>query len=90
MTRRSRHHETRPDRRFRRLLPAALSTAAIAVGALPGAAQAAPAANLTLKPTATGYALVSPAGRVAYAADGARARERCLRRALQLGVIRLK
>ena len=60
-------------------------------GTLPGAAQAAPAAELALKPTATGYALVSPAGRVAEPLGRPRAcRERCLRRALQLGVIRLK
>ena len=90
MTRRSRHHETRPDRRYRRLLPTVLSSAALAVGVLPGSAQAAPPAELSLKATTTGYALVSPSGRVAYAADGARARERCLRRALQLGVIRLR
>ena len=82
--------EPRPDRRFRRLLPAVVASAAIAAGVLPGAAQAAPAADLALKPTATGYALVGPSGRVAYSADGARARERCLRRALQLGAVRLR
>ena len=82
--------EPRPDRRFRRLLPTVLSSAAIAVGVLPAAASAAPAPQLKLTPTTTGYALVTEAGRIAYSADGARARERCLRRALQLGVIRLR
>ena len=65
-------------------------SAAIAAGALPAATEAAPGAELSLKPTSTGYALVSPSGRVAYSADGARARERCLRRALQMGAIRLR
>jgi hypothetical protein len=82
--------QPRPDRRFRKLLPAVVTTAAIAVGALPTSAEAAPGAELALRPTSTGYALVSPSGRVAFSADGARARERCLRRALQLGVIRLR
>ena len=82
--------QPRPDRRYRRLLPAVLTTAAIAAGALPGTTEAAPGAELKLEATATGYALVSPSGRVAYSADGARARERCLQRALKMGVIRLR
>jgi hypothetical protein len=82
--------EPRPDRRHRRLLPTVLSSAAIAAGMLPGAAQAAPAPELSLKATTSGYALVTPAGKVAYQAQGARARERCLRRALQLGALRLR
>jgi hypothetical protein len=82
--------EPRPDRRFRRLLPTVLASAALAAGALPGAAQAAPGATLTLKPTTTGYALVSPSGRVAYEAAGPRARERCLRRVMRLGALRLR
>jgi hypothetical protein len=81
--------EPRPDRRYRRLLPTVLSSAAIAAGALPGVAQAAPP-KLSLRATTTGYALVTPAGKVAYAADGARARERCLRRAMRLGAVRLR
>ena len=82
--------EPRPDRRHRRLLPTVLSSAAIAVGVVPGVAQAAPAPELSLKATTTGYALVTPAGKVAYAAQGPRARERCLRRALRLGAVRLR
>ena len=82
--------QPRPDRRYRKLLPAVLTTAAIAAGALPADTEAAPGAELALEPTSTGYALVSPSGRVAYSADGARARERCLRRALQMGAIRLR
>jgi uncharacterized membrane protein YccC len=83
--------QPRPDRRFRRLLPTVLSSAALAAASLPGVAHAATGPpHLTLRPTATGYALVSESGRVAYSADGARARERCLRRALQLGVVRLR
>ena len=82
--------QPRPDRRYRKLLPAVLTTAAIAAAALPAATEAAPGAELSLKPTSTGYALVSPSGRVAYSADGARARERCLRRALKMGAIRLR
>jgi hypothetical protein len=57
---------------------------------LPGAASAAPAPELSLKATPTGYALVSPAGKVAYRAEGARARELCLRRAMRLGAVRLR
>jgi hypothetical protein len=82
--------QPRPDRRFRRLLPTVLSSAALAAASLPGVAHASPGPHLRLQPTATGYALVSESGRVAYSADGARARERCLRRALQLGVVRLR
>ena len=82
--------EPRPDRRYRRLLPTVLTSAAIAAGALPVGAQAAPTPELSLRATSSGYALVTPAGKVAYEASGARARERCLRRALQLGAVRLR
>jgi hypothetical protein len=81
--------EPRPDRRFRRLLPTVLTSAAIAAG-LPGAAQAAPTPELSLRATTSGYALVTAAGKVAYRAEGPRARELCLRRALRLGVVRLR
>ena len=54
--------QPRPDRRYRKLLPAVLTTAAIAAGALPAATEAAPGAELSLKPTSTGYALVQPVG----------------------------
>ena len=46
--------QPRPDRRYRKLLPAVLTTAAIAAGALPAATEAAPGAELSLKPTSTG------------------------------------
>jgi hypothetical protein len=81
--------EPRPDRRFRRLVPTVLTSAAIAAG-LPGAAQAAPTPELSLRATTGGFALVTAAGKVAYQADGPRARERCLQRALKLGVVRLR
>jgi hypothetical protein len=82
--------EPRPDRRYHRLLPTVLTSAAIAAG-LPGAAQAAPAPELSLRATTGGgYALVTSAGKVAYRAEGPRAREACLRRALKLGVVRLR
>jgi hypothetical protein len=77
-------------RRHRRLLPAALAAAAIAAGALPSASSASPSPNLSLKPTPGGWALVTPAGKVAYQTSGARARERCLRRAIALGAVRLR
>ena len=73
----------------KRLLPSLLTSAAIAAG-LPGAAQAAPTPELTLRATTGGFALVTPAGKVAYRAEGPRARELCLRRALRLGVVRLR
>jgi hypothetical protein len=81
--------EPRPDRRFRRLLPTVLTSAAIAAG-LPGAAQAAPTPELSLRATTGGFALVTPAGKVAYRAEGPRARELCIRRALKLGALRLR
>ena len=46
--------------------------------------------RLSLRATASGYALVTAAGKVAYRAEGPRARELCLRRALRLGVVRLR
>ena len=82
--------ERSPDRRYRRLPAAVLTTAAIAAGALPGAASASPSPDLSLKPTPGGWALVTPAGKVAYQTSGARARERCLRRAIALGAVRLR
>ncbi len=81
--------EPRPDRRFRRLLPTVLTSAAIAAG-LPGAAQAAPRPSSRWRATTSGYALVTAAGKVAYRAEGPRARELCLRRALRMGVVRLR
>jgi len=81
--------EPRPDRRYRRLIPTVLSSAAIAAGVLPGMAQAAPP-ELSLRATTAGYALVTPAWKVAYEAQGPRARERCLRQAVKLGVLRLR
>jgi hypothetical protein len=81
--------EPRPDRRSRRLLPTVMTSAAIAAG-LPGAAQAAPTPELSLRATTSGYALVTAAGKVAYRAEGPRARELCLRRALRLGIVRLR
>lgn len=85
----SRHRQRLPNRRYRRLIPAVLSSVAIAAGALPGDAAASPATNLSLRPTTTGWSLVTPAGKIAYEASGARARERCLQRALQLGAVKL-
>jgi hypothetical protein len=90
MTKRNDSRQRRPDRRYRRLLPTVLATTALAVGALPSAASASPTTDLSLKPTFGGWALVTPAGKVAYQASGARARERCLRRAVALGAIRLR
>lgn len=81
--------EPRPDRRYRRLLATVLTSVAIAAG-LPGAAQAAPTPELSLRATTGGYALITAAGKVAYRAEGPRARELCLRRALRLGVVRLR
>jgi len=72
-----------------RLLPTLLTSAAIAAG-LPGAAQAAPAPELSLRATTGGFALVTPAGKVAFRAEGPRARELCIRRALKLGAVRLR
>jgi hypothetical protein len=81
--------EPRPDRRFRRLLPTVLTSAAIAAG-LPAAAQASPTPELSLRAVSGGYALVTPAGKVAFEAQGPRARELCLRRAFRLGAVRLR
>jgi hypothetical protein len=67
-----------------------MTAAVIATGALPSASSASPPTDLSLKPTAGGWALVTPAGKVAYQASGARARERCLRRAVALGALRLR
>ena len=82
--------QRRPDRRYRRLLPTVMTAAVIATGALPSASSASPRTDLSLKPTSGGWALVTPAGKVAYQASGARARERCLRRAVALGALRLR
>jgi hypothetical protein len=46
--------------------------------------------ELLLRATTGGYALVTVAGKVAYRAQGPRARHLCLRRAVQLGVVRLR
>lgn len=73
----------------KRLLPTLLTSAAIAA-ALPGAAQAAPTPELSLRATTGGFALVTPAGKVAFRAEGPRARELCIRRALKLGAVRLR
>ena len=81
--------EPRPDRRFRRLLPTVLTSAAIAAG-LPGAAQAAPRPSSRCAPPRAATRSSRPAGKVAYRAEGPRARELCLRRAVKLGVIRLR
>ena len=67
-----------------------MTAAVIATGGLPSASSAAPRTDLSLKPTSSGWALVTAAGKVAYQASGARARERCLRRAVALGALRLR